>query len=162
MMLFLGFTYCSKILRKCTYNSTDRMVLTLNIEKFSHTNLDVSEIKRKFEKEMNPTMEESPQVPALPYFNPKKYYGQYKTYQEAKVFIDERKEQYPCKWYGLSYNQMRFTCTSASHTATGSNKLRQSKNQARPLVFLVYYTKIFLNINTGKYLAKDERKYFHM
>ena len=162
MMLFLGFTYCSKILRKCTYNATDRMVLTLNMEQFSHTNLDISEIKRKFEKEMNLTMEESPQVPALPYFNPKKYYGQYKTYQEAKVFIDERKEQYPCKWYGLSYNQMRFTCTSASHTTTGSNKLRQSKNQARPLVFLVYYTKIFLNINTGKYLAKDERKYFHM
>ena len=126
------------------------------MEKFSHTNLDVSEIKRKFEKEMNPTMEESPQVPALPYFNPKKYYGQYKTYQEAKVFIEER------KWYGLSYNQMRFTCTSASHTTTGSNKLRQSKNQARPLVFLVYYTKMFLTINTGKYLAKDERKYFLM
>ena len=162
MMLFLGFTYRSKIIRKCTYNSSDSIVLTEKIEAFSHTNLDVSEIKRQFEKGMNPTLEESPKLQTLPYFNPKKYYGHYKNYQEAKVFIDERREGYPCKWYAVSYTQMRFTCASASHTTAGSNKLIQSKTQARPLVFLVYFTKIFMNINTGKYLAKDERKYFHM
>ena len=31
-----------------------------------------------------------------------------------------------------------------------------------PLVFLVYFTRIFQNPKTGKFSAKDEKKYFHM
>ena len=113
---------------------------------------------------MNPTTVEvdNEEAVPLPYFDSKKYYGQYKTFQEAKVFIEEQKERYPCKWFGLQYEEKRYMCTSASHTTADSKKLRQKLSQARPLVFLVYFTRIFLNQTTGKYSARDEKKYFHM
>ena len=50
---------------------------------------------------------------------------------------------------------------NASHTTAETKKLRQKLTQARPLVFLVHFTKIYLNKNTGKYSARDEKKYFH-
>ena len=162
MLLFLGFNYNSKILRKYAYNATDRVVLELKMATFAHTNVDISEIKTNFEKEMNPRLEEATQEIDLPYFNPKKYYGQYNSYQEAKLFIEEQKERYPCKWFGLQYEEKRYSCTSACHTTLESKKLRQKLSQNRPLVFLVYCTRIFLNKNTGKYSARDEKKYFHM
>ena len=34
--------------------------------------------------------------------------------------------------------------------------------QGKPLVFLVYFTRIFKNKQTGRYSARDEKKYFHM
>ena len=163
MMLYLGFTFSSKILRKPIYNATERMWLTLKLEAFKHSNVDILEIKRNFEKEMNPTMEveKEDEVP-LPYFNSKKYYGQYKTFKEAKVIIEEQTERYPIQWFGVRYSETRYTCTSASHTTADSNKLRQKLSKAKPLVFLVYFTRIFQNPKTGKFSARDEKKYFHM
>ena len=139
------------------------MWLTLKLEAFKHSNVDILEIKRNFEKEMNPTMEveKEDEVP-LPYFNSKKYYGQYKTFKEAKVIIEEQTERYPIQWFGVRYSETRYTCTSASHTTADSNKLRQKLSKAKPLVFLVYFTRIFQNPKTGKFSARDEKKYFHM
>ena len=160
MMLCLGFSYSSKIIRKCSYNATDRIVLELKMATFVHSKVDIGEIRTKFEKEMFPRQEI--EKTELPYFNPKKYYGQYDSYQEAKVFIEEQKERFPCKWFGLQYEEKRYVCTSAAHTTAETKKLRQKLTQARPLVFLVHFTRIFLNKNTGKYSARDEKKYFHM
>ena len=43
-----------------------------------------------------------------------------------------------------------------------SKKLRKKKSQAMPLVFLVYFVRIFVNKNIGRHSAKNEKKYFHM
>ena len=51
MMLILGFTYNSKIIRKCTYNATDRVSLDLQISTFAH-----SVVRKKLENELNPRM----------------------------------------------------------------------------------------------------------
>ena len=160
MRLCLGFTYGSSILRKYSYNASDRVLLNLKCATFSHKNVNIEEIKKKFEQELYPNLET--EEPALPYFNPKKYYGQYDSYEEAKLFINEQKERYPCKWFGLKYNEKRYVCTSAVHTSAETKKLRPKTTQSRPLVFLAYFTRIYLNKNTGKYSAKDEKKYFHM
>ena len=160
MMLCLGFTYSSKIIRKCSYNATDRIVLELKMATFAHAKVDIGEIKTKFENEMFPR--EDIEQTELPYFNPKKYYGQYDSFEVAKVFIEEQKERFPFKWFGLQYEEKRNVCTSASHTTAETKKLRQKLTQARPLVFLVHFTRIFMNKNTGKYSARDEKKYFHI
>ena len=116
------------------------MWLTLKLEAFKHSTVDILEIKRNFEQEMNPTMEvEKEDVVPLPYFNSKKYYGQYKTFQEAKVIIEEQTERYPIQWFGVRYSESRYTCTSASHTTADSNKFRQKLSKAMPLVFFVYF-----------------------
>ena len=59
-------------------------------------------------------------------------------------------------------------CTSACHV-TGdkvkdkeSQKLRPNLKQERPLVFLVYFTRMFQNPKTKEYSAKNKKKYFHM
>jgi hypothetical protein len=160
MMLCLGFSYSSKLLRRFAYNATERMLVDLKTATFLHTNLDIADIKTKFENEMNPKLE-TPEK-ELPYFDPKKFYGQYKSYEEANLFINEQKERYPCKWFGLRYEEKRYVCTSALHATQDSKKLRQNLTQARPLVFLVHFTRIFLNKHTGRYSARDEKKYFHM
>ena len=106
-------------------------------------------------------MENEKEVP-LPYFNPKKYYGHWKTFQEAKLVVEECTERYPCQWFGVRYSETRYTCTSSNHKTASSNKLRQKLSTARPLVFLVYFTRIFQNPKTGKFSARDEKKYYHM
>lgn len=160
MMLCLGFTYESKILRKYSYNANDRVLLKLKMATFSHKSLNIEETRKSFEEALCPKLET--ELVDLPFFNPKKYFGIYDTYEEAKLFINEQKERYPCKWFALKYGEKRYVCTSAVHTVSETKKLRQKLSQARPLVFLVYFTRIYLNKNTGKYSAKDEKKYFHM
>ena len=161
MMLFLGFS--SNIIRKPIYNATERMRLTLKMEAFKHSDVDILEIKRNFEQIMNPAVEvEKEDELPLPYFNPKKYYGNYKTFQDAKLRIEVQSERYPCQWFGVRYSETRYTCTSSSHKTTDSNKLRQKLSTARPLVFLAYFTRIFQNPKTGMFSARDEKKYFHM
>ena len=139
---------------------SDRVIIELKIAQFAHQNLNIEEIKSKFENEFQ--AKETPQETDLPYLDLKKYYGQYSSYIEAKIFIDEQRERFPCKWFGLKYEEKRYQCTSAAHTTADSKKLRQKMSQARPFVFLVHFTRIFLNKHTGKYSAKDEKKYFHM
>ena len=160
MMLCLGFTYSSQIIRKHLYNATDRLILDLKMSKFAHTNVNIEEIRTNFENEIYG--KKQPQESQIPFINPKKYYGQYESYKEAKLFIEEQRERYPCKWFGLQYEEKRYQCTGASHPTAESRKLRQKLSQARPLVFLVHFTRIFKNQNTGMYSAKDEKKYFHM
>ena len=71
-------------------------------------------------------------------------------------------ERYPCEWFGLVYEEKRYVCTSSSHSTQEAKRLRLNLSQGRPLVFLVHFTRIFLNKNTGKWCARDEKKYFHM
>ena len=130
------------------------------METFSHASVNITDIKTKFENEMYQKMEST--ETELPYLDSKKYYGQYKSYNEAKIFIEEQKERFPCKWFGLTYEEKRYMCASASHKTQDAKKLRQKVTQARPLVFLVHFIRIFLNKHTGKYSARDEKKYFHM
>ena len=161
VLLCLGFPYGSDIIRKHCYSVSDRIMIELKIAGFLHQNLNIEEIIRKFENEIK-VKEPSEQEIALPFFNKKKTYGQYKSYEEAKLFVDKHTEKFPCKWYGVKYDELRYQCTCATHTTKGSGKLRQKLSQARPLVFLVYFTSIFKNINTGRFSAKDEKRYFHM
>ena len=160
LMLCLGFTYESSIIRKYSYNANDRLLLNLKMATFSNKAVNFEEIKGNFEKSLDPKLEA--EEDELPYFDSKKYYGNYDTYEEAKLFIHEQKERYPCKWFGLKYGEKRYVCTSAVHSSNETKKLRQKLSQARPLVFLAYFTRIYLNKHTGKYSAKDEKKYFHM
>ena len=160
MLLCLGFSYGSSLLRKHAYSDSDRIILELKIAQFSHQQLDLEQIISKFENELQG--KNVPQEIDLPFFDKKKYYGPYASYNEAKLFIDEKKERFPCKWFGLKYQEARYQCTSASHTTLNSKKLRQKLSQARLLVFLVYFTRIYMNKNTGRWSAQDEKKYFHM
>ena len=161
VLLCLGFSYGSPIIRNHCYSSSDRIMIELKIAGFLHQNLNIKEIIRKFENEMK-IKEPSEQEKELPYFNGKKIHGSYKSFEEAKLSIDKHSEKFPCKWYGVKYSEGRYQCASATHTTKDSGKLRQQKSQACPLVFLVYFTNIFKNKTTGKFCAKDEKKYFHM
>ena len=160
MCLCLGFKPSSEIVRRYTYNATERIYLDLKISTFSHQNVDIEKIKSTFENEYFPTV--AAQEQELPYFDSKKYYGQFKSYEEAKLFITEQRERFPCKWYGLTYEEKRYKCTSGHHQNQESRRLRHKLTPARPLVFLVHYTRIYLNKNTEKFSARDEKKYFHM
>ena len=160
VLLCLGFEFNTQIIRRYNYNATERMLLNLKTSVFSHKNVDIDGIKKKVENEINGN-KESPQK-ELPFHNPKKYYGQYKNFPEAKCFIDEHAERYPCKWFALKYEEKRYLCTSAEHVTQEAKKLRPNLMQGKPLVFLVYFTRIFKNKQTGRYSARDEKKYFHM
>ena len=109
--------------------------MNLKIEAFLNSDVDILKIKQNFVKAMNPTAVEEETVADLPYFDPKKYYGQYKNFQEAKLFIEEQKERYPCKWYGLKYEVKRYMCTSASHTTAVSRNYDKSSPRADLLCF---------------------------
>ena len=134
--------------------------MNLKTATFAHTTVNIAEIKENFENEMN-AKSKTFQTP-LPFLDTKKYHGHYRSFEEAKVFIDNYAEKYPCKWFGLLYKEKRYVCTSSSHSTQEEKRLRPNLSQARPLVFLVYFTRIFLNKNTGKWCARDEKKYFHM
>ena len=111
-------------------------------------------------------MEDAAEKVELPNFDSKKYYGQYNSYPEAKLIIDKQIERYPCQWFALQYSETRFVCASACHVTEDkvkdkeSQKLRPNLKQDRPLVFLVYFTRMFQNPKTKKYSAKNEKKYF--
>ena len=160
MCLCLGFTYSSSVTRRYSYSATERTLLNLKTATFAHTTVNIVEIKEKFENEMNAKSEK--QQTQLPFLDTKKYYGHYKSYEEAKLFIDVHAERYPCEWFGLVYEEKRYVCTSSSHSTQEAKRLRLNLSQGRPLVFLVHFTRIFLNKNTGKWCARDEKKYFHM
>ena len=171
MMLILGFTYNAKIIRKCAYNATDRINVDLKIATFEHLKVDISLVRRNFENEVNPRMEEAAGKVELPYFDSKKCYGWFNSFQEGKLIIDKQTERYPCQWFALQYSETRYVCGSACHVIEGkegkvkdkeSQKLRPNLKQDRPLVFLVYFTRMFQNPKTKKYSAKKEKKYFHM
>ena len=138
--------------------------MTLKTAAFCHTNVNIADIKTKFENEMNQKLK--PEVQELPYLDTKKYYGIFKDEEEAKLFLTELTERFPCKWFGLTYEEARYMCTSGSHTSEDANqddkKLRQKLRGAKPLVFLVHLTRIYFNKTTKKYQARDEKKYFHM
>ena len=159
MCLCLGFTYSSSVTRRYSYSATERTLVNLKIATFAHTTVNIADIKDKFENEMNAKSEKC-QTP-LPYLDTKKILGHFKSYEEAKLFIDDA-ERYPCKWFGLVYEEKRYVCTSSSHSTQEAKMLRLNLSQGRPLVFLVYFTRIFLNKNTGRWCARDEKKYFHM
>ena len=81
MMLCLGFDFNSQILRRYAHNATEQLNLKVKITSFQDKNIDVAEIKKKIENEMSEKLELD-----LPYFDAKKYYGQFKSYTEAKFF----------------------------------------------------------------------------
>ena len=96
-------------------------------------------------------------------YDKKKYYGQFKSFAEAKVFINEKKEGYPCKWFAVKYDEKRYLCASGYHGEDqGAKKLRQKLSKEKPLFFLAHFTHLFQNPNTGRFSARDEKKYFHM
>ena len=154
--LCLGFEFSRAIIRRYSYTATQRMLMTLKIAAFCHTNVNIADIKTKFESEMYQKLE--PEVQELPFLDTKKYYGQFKTYEEAILFLTMHKERFPCSWFALVYEQARYKCTSGFHTTEDSKKL----SRAKPLVFLVHLTRIYFNKTTNRYQARDERKYFHM
>ena len=160
MCLCLGFTYSSSVTRRYSYSATERTLVNLKTATFAHTTVNIAEIKKKFEDEMNAKSEKQQQQ--LPYIDTKKNIGHFKSYEEAKLFIVEYAERYPCKWFGLVYEEKRYVCTSSSHSTQEEKRLRLNLSQGRPLVFLVHFTIIFLNKNTGKWCAREEKKYFHM
>jgi hypothetical protein len=160
VLLCLGFEFNAQIIRRYNYNATERMQLNLKTSVFAHKNVDIDGIKKKVENEINGN-KESPQK-ELPFHNPKKYYGQYKDFPEAKCFIDVHAERYPRKWFALKYEEKRYLCTSAKHETQEGKKLRPNQMEEKPLVFLVYFTRIFQHKHTGRYSARDEKKYFHM
>ena len=168
MMLILGFTYNDKIIRKYAYNATDRISLNLKSSTFAHSEVDISIIRRNFENEVTPRMEEAAEKVELPYFDSKKHYGWFNSYHEGKIIIDKQTERYPCQWFAIQYSETRYVCGSACHVTEDkvkdreSQKLRPNLKQDRPLVFLVYYTRMFQNPKTKKYSAKNEKKYYHM
>ena len=136
--LCLGFDFGSAIIRRYAYTATQRMLMTLKTAAFCHTNVNIADIKKKFENEMYQKLE--PEVQDLPYLDIKKYYGIFKTYEEAKLFLTELTERFPCKWFGLTYEEARYMCTSGFHATQEDKKLRQKLSKARPLVFLVHLT----------------------
>ena len=89
------------------------MMLNLKIDTFAHKNVDPVEILKQVEKELDGKFE-SPEK-ELPYHDKKKYYGQFKSFAEAKVFINEKKEGYPCKWFAVKYDEKRYLCASGYH-----------------------------------------------
>ena len=160
MLLCLGFSYGSSLLRKHAYSDSERIILELKIAQFAHQELNLKHIASTFENELKG--KNVPKKMDLPFFDKKKTYGPYSSFNEAKIFIDEKKERFPCKWFGVKYDKGRYKCTSAVHKTLDSKKLIQKYSQAKPLVFLVYFTTIYKNKNTSRWHAKDEKKYFHM
>jgi hypothetical protein len=134
VLLCLGFPFSSQILRRYSYNATERMMLNLKIDTFAHQNFDPVEILKQVEKELDGKFE-SPEK-ELPYHDKKKYYGQFKSFAEAKVFINEKKEGYPCKWFAVKYDEKRYLCASGYHGEDqGAKKLRQKLSKEKPLFF---------------------------
>ena len=161
VLLCLGFKFSAQILRRYSYNATERMMLNLKIDTFAHKNVDPVKILKKVERELDGKLE-SPEK-ELPYHDKKKYYGPFRSFAEAKVFIHEKKEGYPCKWFAVKYDEKRYLCASGSHGEDqGAKKLRQKLSKERPLVFLAYFTHLFQNPKTARFFARDEKKYFHM
>ena len=161
VLLCLGFQFSAQILRRYSYNATERMMLNLKIDTFAHKNVDPVKILKKVERELDGKLE-SPEK-ELPYHDKKKYYGPFRSFAEAKVFIHEKKEGYPCKWFAVKYDEKRYLCASGSHGEDqGAKKLRQKLSKERPLVFLAYFTHLFQNPKTARFSARDEKKYFHM